>query len=217
MKRGELEARLLVLVTLALVAFGLVMVYSATSAAAAVGGSDPSYYLKRQAIYAAIGIALMVAVQRSDYRRLRPLAPALILASIVLLVAVLVIGPAINGARRWISVGPAAFQPSELAKLALAVWAAAYLSRKSAPRDLRELARPFGLLAGVFAFLLILEPDLGTSIALLLMLGAMLLIAGKPVRVLAGAFAIAGTLGMLAIWIEPYRRARFFAFLHPWH
>jgi cell division protein FtsW len=216
MNRGELERRLLVLVTLALVAFGLVMVYSATSAAAAVDGSDPSYYLKRQGIYAAVGIALMAAAQRWDYRRLRPLAPMLVLVSLVLLVAVLVIGPSINGARRWISLGPAAFQPSELAKLALAVWAAAYLSRKSPPRDLRELARPFGLLVGTFAFLLILEPDLGTSIAVLLMLGAMLLIAGTRVRVLAGGFAIAATLGMLAIWFEPYRRARFFAFLHPW-
>jgi cell division protein FtsW len=217
MRRGELEGRLLVLVTLALVAFGLVMVYSATSAAAAVDGTDPSYYLKRQGIYAAIGIALMVAAQRWDYRRLRPLAPMLVVVSLVLLVAVLVIGPSINGARRWISLGPAAFQPSELAKLALAVWAASYLSRKSPPRDLRQLARPFGVLVGIFAFLLILEPDLGTSIAVLLMLGAMLLIAGTPARVLAGAFAIAGTLGLLAIWIEPYRRARFFAFLHPWH
>jgi len=216
MKRGELQGLLLVLVTLALVAFGLVMVYSATSAAAAVDGSDPSYYLKRQGIYAAVGIALMVAAQRWDYRRLRPLAPMLVLVSLVLLVAVLVIGPSINGARRWISLGPAAFQPSELAKLALAVWAASHLSRKSPPRDLRALARPFGVLVGAFAFLLILEPDLGTSIAILLMLGAMLLIAGTPVRVLAGAFAIAATLGMLAIWFEPYRRARFFAFLHPW-
>src|SRR6266511_897158 len=217
MRRGELEARLLVLVTLALVAFGLVMVYSATSAAAAVGGADPSYYLKRQGIYAAIGIALMVVVQRWDYRRLRPMAPTLVVVSLVLLVLVLVIGPAVNGARRWITVGPAAFQPSELAKLALAVWAAAYLTRRAPPADLRQLGRPFGLVAGIFALLLIFEPDLGTSIALMLMLGAMLVVAGTPTRVLASATAIAATLGMLAIWLEPYRRARFFAFLHPWH
>src|SRR5438067_6115233 len=126
MRRRELDSRLLILVTLALVAFGLVMVYSATSAAAAVGGNDPSYYLKRQGVYAALGIALMVVAQRWDYRRLRPLAPMLVLGSLALLAAVLAIGPAINGARRWISVGPAVFQPSELAKLALAVWAAGY-------------------------------------------------------------------------------------------
>src|SRR3954471_3910308 len=216
MRRGELEARLLVLVTLALVAFGLVMVYSATSAAAAVGGADPSYYLKRQGIYAAIGIALMVVAQRWDYRRLRPMAPTLVLVSLVLLVLVLAIGPAVNGARRWIAIGPAAFQPSELAKLALAVWAAAYLARREPPQDLRALGRPFGLLVAVFAVLLLLEPDLGTAIALFVMLGGMLLIAGTPGRVLAAACGIAATLAVAAIWLEPYRRARFFAFLHPW-
>src|ERR687883_566363 len=91
----------------------------------------------------------------------------LALVALGLLVAVLAIGPAINGARRWISLGPAVFQPSELAKLALAVWAAGYLAKRPAPRDLRELARPVGSLAGIYALLLILEPDLGTAIALL--------------------------------------------------
>jgi cell division protein FtsW len=217
MKRGELNSRLLILVTLALVAFGLVMVYSATSAAAAVGGKDPSYYLKRQGIYAALGIVLMMVAQRWDYRRLKALAPMLILGSLGLLVAVLAIGPAINGARRWISLGPAVFQPSELAKLALAIWAAAYLSRRPAPQDLRELWRPVGALAAVFCVLLILEPDMGTAIALMVMLIGMLVVAGTPARTLVTAMTIAGALGTIAIWMEPYRRARFFAFLNPWH
>ena len=217
MKRGELESRVLILVTLALVAFGLVMVYSATSAAAEVGGHNPNYYLERQGLYAAFGIVLMVIAQRWDYRRLRLLAPPLVLAALALLAAVLVIGPAINGARRWISFGPAVFQPSEFAKLALAIWAAAYLSKHSAPRNLHQLARPVGALAGVFALLLILEPDLGTAIALLGMLVAILLVAGTPFPTLAGGLGIAAALGTAAIWIEPYRRARFFAFLHPSH
>ncbi len=217
MKRGELNSRLLILVTLALVAFGLVMVYSATSAAAAVGGKDPSYYLKRQGIYAALGIVLMMVAQRWDYRRLKALAPMLVLGSLALLAVVLAIGPAINGARRWISLGPAVFQPSELAKLSLAVWAAAYLSRRSAPRDLRELWRPIGALAAVFCVLLILEPDMGTAIALMVMLIGMLVVAGTPTGTLVSAMTIAGALGTLAIWMEPYRRARFFAFLNPWH
>ncbi len=217
MRRRELDSRLLILVTLALVAFGLVMVYSATSAAAAVGGNDPSYYLKRQGIYAALGIVLMIVVQRWDYRRLRYLAPPLVGGSLVLLAAVLAVGPPVNGARRWISLGPAVFQPSELAKLALAVWGAAYLSRRPPPRDLKQLWRPVGALATVFCVLLILEPDMGTAIALLLMLAGMLLVAGTPARTLAAAIGIAGALGTVAIYIEPYRRARFFAFLHPWH
>ena len=217
MKRAELDSRLLILVTLALVAFGLVMVYSATSAAAAVGGKDPSYYLKRQGIYAALGIVLMMIAQRWDYRRLKALAPVLILGSLGLLVAVLAIGPAINGARRWISLGPAVFQPSELAKLSLAVWAAAYLSRRAPPQDLRELWRPVGALAAVFCLLLILEPDMGTAIALMVMLIGMLVVAGTPARTLGAAITIAAALGTFAIWMEPYRRARFFAFLNPWH
>jgi cell division protein FtsW len=217
MRRGELDSRLLILVTLALVAFGLVMVYSATSASAAVGGSDPVYYLKRQVIYAALGIALMILAQRWDYRRLRLVSPLLVMVSVGLLVAVLAIGPAINGARRWISFGPAVFQPSELAKLALAIWAASYFSRKRAPRDLRELWRPAGALAALFCVLLILEPDMGTAIALLVMLTGVLVVSGTPARVLGLALTIASAAGTAAIWFEPYRRARFFAFLHPWH
>src|SRR3954454_5480601 len=123
-RRGELEARILILVTLALVAFGGVMVYSATSAAAAVGGRDPTVYLERQVVYALLGIGLLLLAQRWHYRRLRALSPVLVVGSLVLLVAVLVVGPSVNGARRWLSIGPAVFQPSELAKLALAIWAA---------------------------------------------------------------------------------------------
>jgi cell division protein FtsW len=217
MRRGELDSRLLILVTLALVAFGLVMVYSATSAAAAVGGRNPTYYLERQGIYGALGIVLMILAQRWDYRRLRALAPMLVLVSFVLLVAVLVVGPPINGARRWISFGPAVFQPSELAKLALAIWAAAYLSRRKAPRSLKELWRPLGAMTCVFGLLLVLEPDLGTTIALVLMLTGILVVSGTPVRVLGAALGIASAAGFAAIWMKPYSRARFFAFLHPTH
>jgi len=205
------------MVTLALVAFGLVMVYSATSAAAAVGGKDPSYYLKRQGIYAALGIVLMIVVQRWDYRRLRHFAPMLVLASLGALVVVLAIGPPVNGARRWISFGPAVFQPSELAKLSLAIWAAAYFARRPAPRTLGELWRPVGLLSSLFCVLLVLEPDLGTTIALCLMLTGILVVSGTPARVLAPALGMASAAGIAAIWMKPYSRARFFAFLHPAH
>jgi cell division protein FtsW len=217
MRKGELEGRLLVLVTLGLVAFGLVMVYSATSAAAALGGADPSAYLKRQAAYAVLGVLLLIGASRLDYRKLKNLAPALVLSSIVLCGLVLVAGTEVNGARRWLSFGPAAFQPSELAKLALAVWAAAYLTRRRAPQKLRELLRPIGLLTGLFCILILLEPDLGTVIAIVVMLTAVLLVAGTPPRTLGAGAGLAVALGLAAIWIEPYRRARVFSFLHPWH
>jgi cell division protein FtsW len=216
-KRGQLESSVLILVTLGLVAFGLVMVYSATSASAALANGDPAYYLKRQAGYALLGLVLMVVASRINFRVLRRLAPMLVVGSLALLLAVLVLGQSVNGARRWISVGPAVFQPSELAKLALAVWAASYLTRAKPPRCLAELWRPVGVLTGVFCLLLLAEPDLGTAIAIVLMLAAMLLVAGTPVRTLAGGLSIAGTVGLLAIWFEPYRRARIFSFVNPWH
>ena len=148
MKRAQLDVQILVLVTLALVAFGLVMVYSATSASATISNSDPNSYLKRQGIYAAIGLVLLFVFSRINFRSLKKLAPMLVVGSLVLCVAVLVLGTAVNGARRWISFGPIVFQPSELAKLALAVWAAWFLSRRGAPQTLKQLARPIGLLVG---------------------------------------------------------------------
>ena len=217
MRRGQVEYHILIFVTLALVAFGLVMVYSATSAAAAIGDGESSYYLKRQAIYALAGLTLLIVASRTDYRRLRALSPALVLVSLILCAAVLVVSEPINGARRWLALGPATFQPSELAKLAVAVWAAAYLSRRRGPpRTLGELARPLGILTVAFCGLILLEPDLGTTISLLVMVGATLLVAGVPVRTLAGGLAIAVPLGALSIWVEPYRRVRFTSFLDPW-
>jgi len=215
-KRG-LESSVLILVTLGLVAFGLVMVYSATSASAALANGDPAYYLKRQTVYAGLGLLLMVVLSRVDFRVLRALAPILVVTSLTLLLAVLVLGRAANGARRWISFGPAAFQPSELAKVALAVWAASYLARRRPPQTLPELWRPLGLLTVVFCGLILVEPDLGTSIGIVVMLAAMLLVAGTPPRTLGAGLGIAGTLGLVAVWLEPYRRARLFSFLNPWH
>jgi cell division protein FtsW len=215
-KKGQLESHLLVLITLGLVAFGLVMVYSATSAPAALARTDPMSYLKKQGGYALFGVVLMMLASRFDYRRLRLLAPALVLTALAGCLAVLAIGARINGARRWIELGPATFQPSELAKLALAVWAASYLCRRPAPRTLRELWRPIGLLLGLFCVLILAEPDLGTAISLVVVLLAILLVSGTPGTTLASAGGIVAALGLLAIWFEPYRRARIFSFLDPW-
>jgi len=213
---GYADQRLVAFVTLGLVAFGLVMVYSATSASAALGDGDPMSFLKRQAIYAFIGVVFMVLAARFDYHRLRYLALPLVLAALVLCAAVLALGPPINGARRWFVVGPASFQPSELAKLALCLFAATYLARRRSPRTLGELTKPLGLLTVIFAGLIVVEPDLGTTITLCGMMLAIFLVAGVPVRLLVVASGLAVAMGLLAIWIEPYRRARVFSFLDPW-
>jgi len=214
--RGGLEYHLLVVVTLGLVAFGLVMVYSASSARATLAADDPAYYLKRQGAYALLGIVALVLLSRTDFRRLRYLVPPLLLASFALLVAVLVLGTPVNGARRWLTLGPATLQPSELAKLALALWVAAYLSRSPAPQSLRELIRPIGVVFGAALALILVEPDLGTAIAIVVMLAAVLVVAGTRFSTLAGAGVIGVSLIAAAIWLEPYRRERILSFLDPW-
>jgi cell division protein FtsW len=214
-KGRVVEAQILVLVTLGLVAFGLVMVYSATSAAAALGNGDPSYYLKRQGIYAVLGIALMLIASRVEFRALRALAPLLLAGSFALCALVLFAAP-VNGARRWITLGPATFQPSELAKLTLAIWAAAHLARRKPPQTLTELARPVGIVAGLLCLLILAGRDLGTTIAIVIMVLGLLLVSGVPGRTLALGTGIIGSIAVLAVMYEPYRRERFFSFLDPW-
>jgi hypothetical protein len=179
-RKGQFEGQLLLLITLALVAFGLVMVFSATSGQATLGNGDASYYLRKQGLYALVGLVLLVLLRRTSYRSLRPLAPTLLVGSLGLLLAVLAIGTTVNGAKRWLQFGPAVFQPSELAKLALVIWLAAYLARHPAPRTLGELFKPIGLVVGVFCALFLAEPDLGTAITVVVMLGGVLV--GRTLR-----------------------------------
>jgi cell division protein FtsW len=214
--KNQLEYHLLVLVTLALVAFGLVMVYSASSARAMLAAGDPAFYLKRQAVNALVGLTALVVLSRLDLRVPRRLAGPLLAGSVSLLVAVLVVGTSVKGAKRWISVSGFEFQPSELAKLALALWVAAFLASRSPPRSLAELVRPIGLVAGLVCALVLVEPDLGTAIAVAIMVAAILVVAGTPLRVLGGAGALGVAAVLAAIWIEPYRRTRLLSFLDPW-
>jgi cell division protein FtsW len=192
------------------------MVFSATSASAALGEGDPMRFLVKQGLYACVGLVLLAALTRVDYHALRPLAPLLLVGALAACVAVLLVAPPINGAQRWFVFGPVSFQPAELAKLAVCLWVCAVLARRPAPRTLGELMKPVGIVVVLFGGLIVIEPDLGTTISLFLMVAGILLVSGIPLRVLAlaGAFAVAA--GLLAIWMEPYRRERVFSFLDPW-
>ena len=214
--QGQLEQRLLILVTLGLVAFGLVMVFSATSASAALGEGDPMRFLVKQGLYAVAGLVLLAVFTRVDYHALRPLAPLLLAAAFVGCVAVLAVAPSINGAQRWFLVGPISIQPAEIAKLAVLIWACAVLSRRPVPTTLGELLKPVGIVVAVFGALIVIEPDLGTTIALFAMIAGILLVSGVPVRLFALTATLALGAGALAIWMEPYRRERLFSFLDPW-
>ena len=153
---------------------------------------------------------------RFDYHGLRLLAPALVVAAFALCLAVLVVAPEINGARRWLQFGPATFQPSELAKVALCVWVAAHLARRPAPRSLGELAKPVGLLTGR-----LLRP--AHAPARPRHDDHALPDAARRTRSSPGRRRGArrrrsarAVLGVAAIWLEPYRRARLLSFLDPW-
>ncbi len=215
-RKGQLAFHIRGLVTRGGVAIGRGMGYSASSGRAAVVAEDPAYYLKRQAIYAALGLLALVFFSRANFRVLRRLGGPLLLASFALLLVVLVVGTSVNGARRWLHFGLVDVQPSELAKLAIAIWLAALLTRRKAPASLAELARPIGAVVLAACALILLEPDLGTATAIVIMVAAMLVVAGTPLRVLAGAGSVVVGLGLAAIWLEPYRRARLLSFLDPW-
>ena len=210
------EWNLIVLVTTALVLFGLVMVYSATSGSAVLGHGNPQGYVERQALFALLGLVALFVLSRLPLERLRALAPTLLVTAAVLCLAVLAIGTRVNGARRWVAVGPLAFQPSEFAKLALVVWVAAYLSRHAAPRSLKGLAKPVGLVGLGFAGLVLIEPDLGTALVIMLVVGAILLVSGTRMSLLVTAYGLVIALAGIAAWSSPYRRDRLLTFLDPW-
>jgi cell division protein FtsW len=192
------------------------MVYSATSGSAALGDTNPLGYVERQVVYALVGLVLLLVVSRLELERIRALAPTLVVTALVLCLGVLAVGSRINGARRWIDVGPFVFQPSELAKLALVVWTASYLADRRPPGTLKELWRPIGLLVLAFAVLVLVEPDLGTALTILLVVGAILLVSGTRLPLLASAYSLVFGLAAIAAWSSPYRRDRLLTFLDPW-
>ena len=203
----------------ALLSAGVVMVYSASAIVAADRFHDPYFFLKKQLVWALIGGGVLWAALRCDYRWLeKAVVPALIVAG-VLLVLVLVppVGHAINGTRRWIRLGPVSFQPVELAKLALVVYLAAFLARKRGELDdFRTGALPPLLVGGVLAALVLVQPDLGNCMTLIVLTFGLLYLAGSPIKHLAWVAAPALPLIVLAVWMAPYRMRRITAFVDPW-
>jgi cell division protein FtsW len=205
--------------TLCLIAFGAVMVYSASSGTTLLSqGGDSSEYLKRYLLSAALGLGAMAYFSRHGVTTVRRLTPVILAVAVGGLVLVLLPGFGLeaNGARRWLGAGPLQIQPSELAKLALVLYAASLIASKPSRTRSLEGVRPLILVAGAISGLILLEPDLGTAIVVCLTLGALLVVGGVRVRHL---MTLAGALLFLALvfaLLEPYRRARLTAFLDPW-
>ncbi len=218
--KPPLEYSILFTATLCLLAFGAVMVYSASSAESLLQGTgDPSYFLKRFLVYAGVGLVALHLASRSGLDLARKATPALLGLAFLLTVAVLIpgIGVRVNGASRWLGAGPLQFQPSEILKLALVLYAARVLaSRPKRLLTLKGLVQPLLLVVGAAGALLMAQPDMGTAIVVTLSVGTMMVAAGARLRHLA---VIGGTLTGLTLILamaEPYRRERLTAFIDPW-
>lgn len=208
----------LFLATLALVCVSVVMVYSASAVVALERYQQPYLFVTKQVLWAVLGIAVLSVVMRIDYRSYRSetLIWWLLGVVAVLLVAVLFSTP-INGSRRWFGVGGFGIQPSELAKLAAIVFTAAVLERRMhRVNELKYSLLPIGIVVGVLVGLILVEPDLGTAVSLLAVVGLMVFVAGLSYRYLIGAVLLALPAAYALVWSVPYRRRRLMAFLDPW-
>ena len=216
-----LEHRILTTATLCLLAFGAVMVYSASSPLGVLGGHGNGLSeFVRYLVFAALGLGAMQVLSRRGVAVLdRRLVNLLLLGSFALLVFVLVpgFGVQVNGARRWFAAGPIQFQPSELMKLALVLYGARHLGEsRTRRRGARHLTAPIAVVAGAACLLIVVEPDLGTTLVIAFTMAALLVAAGMPLRYLALLAALAAGLVLLLAVVQPYERARLTSFLHPW-
>jgi len=212
------EYNMLLTATLCLLAFGAVMVFSASSTTRVLsdgGLSDSVYYLKRTAMFGALGLLIMHVAARTGLDFVRRLTPALLALSFFLLFAVLLGGTSVNGSSRWIGSGFLQIQPSELAKVALILYGADLFARK--PKRVRSIQgmMPFLLVVGLSALLIVAEPDLGTTLVIAFASAATLVAAGARIRDLAMIALVLSFFALLMTLIEPYRMARLTAFLNP--
>jgi len=198
---------------------GLVMILSASSVAALRSYGSSWYFFNRQLAWSLVGAVVFVVAARVDYRRWMKLALPLVVIALSALIAVLVpnAGIEVDGARRWLGVGPLRFQPSEVAKLALLVFAASVLTRRAESVDeFGRGAKPVFVIFVVLAGLIVIEPDLDSTIVLALIVFSIAVVGGIPLRQMAWLAAL-GLGGAAALSVAvPYRRMRVLAFLHPW-
>ncbi|MGH2589459.1 MAG: putative lipid II flippase FtsW, partial [Actinomycetota bacterium] len=213
-----IEYSLLLTATLCLLAFGAVMVFSASSTTSVLGESgDGAEYLKRTLLFGALGLLAMRFLSVHGLGATRRLTPALLAISLLLLLAVLIPGVGIeaNGAVRWIGVGPIQVQPSEIAKLALILYGAHLIAaRPKLVRNVRTML-PYLLVTAIACVLIVVEPDLGSALVAGFAVAALLIAGGARLRHLALVGGALLLVVLVAIALEPYRQDRLTGFLDP--
>lgn len=214
---STLYDRTLVWLALGLAAIGFIMVTSASMPVGQRLTEDPFYFAKRDAVYLAIAFVLVLGVMRISMAVWEKYSFVLLMVSLLLLAVVLVAGSSVNGASRWIDIGIVKIQPAELSKLALFCYVSSYLVRKSEEVRTRFLGfvKPMCILI-VMSSLLLLQPDLGTVIVLVVTTLGLLFLAGARLApfIIGIAACVVGVLAL--IWFEPYRLRRVTSFLNPW-
>ncbi len=217
-KSPPIEYSLLLTATLCLLAFGVVMVFSASSTTSLLGESgDGAFYLKRTLIFGALGLLVMHLLARRGVKLLRPLTPLMLGGAIFLCLLAMLpgFGVEINGSRAWLALGPLQIQPSELMKVALILFCAQLLATR--PSVLKGGIGPMMPVLGVTGVCVVIVGvgDLGTALVTCLAVTALLIAAGARMRDIGMLAAIAGGIVLLAVLAEPYRMARITSFLNP--
>ncbi len=196
---------------------GVVMIYSATRQAMVNAGLNPHYYVERQAVFVVLGVVVMYVVSRFDYRRFEIVATPLYVLSLVALAGLFVVGRSALGAQRWYSLGGTIqIQPSEFTVLCLVLAVATYCERRREGLTMYDVARLL-VMSAVPLLLIVKQPDLGTSVVIVLTIGAMLVVAGVPPRFMT-MLAVLGTAGLVVATyldvLKRYQVDRFTAFLN---
>ncbi len=215
-----IEYSLLLTATMCLLAFGVVMVFSASSTTSLLGDSgDPYFYLKRTALFGAVGLILLKFLASRGVSLVRGLTPLILAGSFFLCFIVLIpgVGIEVNGAKRWLGAGMFQIQPSEVMKVALILYGAQLLAtRPKMTRELRTMVPYLGVV-GLACVLVIVEPDLGTAMVACFAAGAMLIAAGARISDMAKLAGVIVVVIIIAALIEPYRMERITGFLNPGH
>jgi cell division protein FtsW len=210
---------LLLLIVVVLVGIGIVMVYSSSSISAATRFGDGIHFLKRQLCFALFGLLFMFLVMNIRYQALKRLVYPLLLASLLLLILVLIpgIGTTIGGSSRWFRIGPLSFQPSEFAKLALVIFLAYSLAKKEKKVKSFSIGfLPHLIVSIVMCALVLLQPDFGTAVTLLLLFFILMFVAGSKIRYLAYILTAMSVVCYFLISCVGYRLNRVTAYLNPW-
>lgn len=215
--RGEYD-KVLFTVTLILVGLGILMIYSASAIRAQEHFGDPSFFLKRQVVWAIVGLAILIWVLGQDYRHLERWAPALYLASVLLLIVVLIphVGTKVNGARRWLRFASLSFQPAEFAKFGLILFLCRLLVRRGERvREFTDGLLPPVIFAAVVVGLIALQPNYGTALLITLTVGILLFVGGARLSHLGLVVLCFLPLMGLLLMHTPYVRGRLLAMVEP--